>query len=71
MTIANTINHQQIDDKQDSFCIYIKELTFKSHLRYIGGVAVRAINSSFNFISSLNLGYSSNLSARPTSRIKF
>lgn len=45
--------------------------TFKSHLRYIGGVAVCAIRSSFNLINSLSLGYSSNLSASPTSRMKF
>ena len=41
--------------------------------RYIGfwGTLVRAISSSFNRISSLSFGYSSNLSFRPGSRIKF
>lgn len=43
----------------------------RSVFRYIGGVAVSAIRSSFNLISSRSFGYSSNLSARPTSLIKF
>lgn len=43
----------------------------KSVLRYMGGVAVSAIKSSFNLINSRNFGYSSNLSAKPTSLIKF
>ena len=34
---------------------------FKSDFRYMGGEAVCAINSSFNRMSSLSLGYSSNL----------
>nr|CAD7425706.1 unnamed protein product [Timema monikensis] len=39
--------------------------------KYIGGVAVVDISSSFSFINSRSLGYSSNLSASPTSRMKF
>ena len=33
----------------------------RSHFKYIGGVAVLAMSSSFNRISSFSLGYSSNL----------
>lgn len=42
-----------------------------SALKYIGGVAVSDINSSFKRINSRNFGYSSKRSANPTSRIKF
>lgn len=34
-------------------------------MTYIGGVFDLAINSSFSLMSSLSLGYSSNLSAKP------
>lgn len=51
--------------------ICLRSYVFKSHLRYIGGVAVVEISSSFNLMSSRSLGYSSKRSARPTSRIKF
>lgn len=40
----------------------------KVTLTYIGGVALLAIKSSFNLISSFNLGYSSNLSAKPKNK---
>ena len=50
-----------------SFILYFKRSVF----RYIGGVAVSDIKSSLSFISSRSFGYSSNLSAKPTSLIKF
>lgn len=37
----------------------------KATTTYIGGVFDLAINSSFSLMSSLSLGYSSNLSAKP------
>lgn len=40
---------------------FFRSYDAKSHFKYIGGVAVWAINSSFNRISSLSFGYSSNL----------
>uniref|UniRef100_A0A182QAG3 Uncharacterized protein n=1 Tax=Anopheles farauti TaxID=69004 RepID=A0A182QAG3_9DIPT len=43
----------------------------RSARRYMGGVAVSAISSSFRRISSRSFGYSSNRSAKPTSRMKF
>lgn len=40
----------------------------KSHLRYIGGVAVCWISSSFKRINSRSLGYSSNRFSRPVQK---
>lgn len=48
-----------------------KSNVFRSVCKYMGGVAVSLINSSFKRINSRNFGYSSNRSAKPTSRMKF
>lgn len=50
---------------------FLRSYAPRSHLRYMGGVAVSAIRSSLSLISSRSLGYSSKRSARPTSRMKF
>ena len=46
----------------------VNQFIFENHpmFTYIGGEFVFWISSSFNLINSLSLGYSSNLSARPT-----
>ncbi|KNC30362.1 hypothetical protein FF38_03924 [Lucilia cuprina] len=44
---------------------------FKSAFKYMGAEAVSCISLSLSLISSLNFGYSSKRSAKPTSRIKF
>ena len=44
-----------------------KSKVSKSHFKYMGGWAVSSISWFLSRISSLSLGYSSNLSAKPTS----
>lgn len=50
---------------------FFKSNDFRSVFKYIGGVAVSDMSSSFRRINSLSLGYSSKRSANPTSRMKF
>lgn len=50
---------------------FFKSNVLRSVFRYMGGVAVSEMSSSFNLMSSRNFGYSSNRSANPTSRMKF
>lgn len=62
------LNSFQTERLQDKKTAILSLSWYKKQLRkhtYIGGVLDLAINSSLSLMSSLSLGYSSNLSAKP------